>query len=353
MTDNTNTPDVTPDDNLDDFAAEFFGQNDAAPDTTKSESPPEGEDGGDDALTNGNEVEDADEDNDTLDTEDNPEEDLEEGDGEDESSEDADSDANTKAKAPKKGRFQERIDELTSARRDAERREAEALDRIRKLEEKLGQNETSKSNKTEEAVTTAVGPNPSDKDENGEDKYPLGEFDPQFIKDLVQHTLDSERSAQENMRAEQVKNQELEQARAQTQEAWEAKLEPARERYPDFQDKGQALIDSLAGIDQSYGEYLTDTIMSMDNGPDVLYYLATNPDEAHAIVNSGARAATVALGRIEAQFSSKDNQPKKAIRPSNAPTPPPTTKGSSVAKARVAPDTDDLDSFEKEFFKKK
>lgn len=348
MTDNTNTPDVTPDDNLDDFAAEFFGQNDAAPDTTKSESPPEDEDGGDDALTNGNEVEDADEDNDTLDTGDNPEEDLEEGDGEDESSEDADSDANTKAKAPKKGRFQERIDELTSARRDAERREAEALDRIRKLEEKLGQNETSK-----EQEDTKVGPQATDKNEDGTDKYPLGEFDPNYVQDLVKYTLEAERKAAEIDRTKQELNQEHEAVRAALQDNWEAKLEPARERYPDFQEKGQELFESLSGIDEAYGEYLSGTLMSLDHGPDVLYHLATNPEEARQIINSGARSATIALGKLEAKFAAGETQPTKAVRTSKAPTPPPTNKGSSAAKGRVAPDTDDLDSFEKEFFKKK
>ena len=95
----------------------------------------------------------------------------------------------------------------------------------------------------------------------------------------------------------------------------------------------------------------------MDKGPDVLYYLASNPEEARQIVNSGAQKATLALGRIEAKFLEVESK-KSSAKPkvSKAPTPPPPNaraRGANGAFISVQPDTDDLDAFEAAFFDKK
>ena len=152
---------------------------------------------------------------------------------------------------------------------------------------------------------------------------------------------------------EEADRQEQEDQRAQLQAEWNDKLVPARERYPDFQEKGQNLVSAFEGIDPNYGEYLTTTLMNMEFGPDVLYYLANNMDEAHKIVQSGVAKATVALGRLEAKFAFANEEKQKA-RPkvSQAPTPPPANRGSAVAKPSIEADTDNLDDFEREFFKK-
>ena len=89
--------------------------------------------------------------------------------------------------------------------------------------------------------------------------------------------------------------------------------------------------------------------MSMDHGPDVLYYLAENVDEAKEIFESGPQKATIALGRIESRYIQSEST--KRPRVSKAPSPPPTNKGSAGGSKTVRPDTDDLDSFEKTFFK--
>jgi len=91
----------------------------------------------------------------------------------------------------------------------------------------------------------------------------------------------------------------------------------------------------------------------MDKGPDVLYYLSNHPEEANSIVNSGAQKATLALGRIESRFlKSEQDAPKPKL--TKAPAPPPRgaqARGTNGAYIAVAPDTDDLDAFEQEFFK--
>src|SRR3546814_4068418 len=72
---------------------------------------------------------------------------------------------------------------------------------------------------------------------------------------------------------------------------------------------------SFAGIPQEYGEYLTATIMSLDNGPDVLYYLSENIAEAKRIVNLDGTKAAIALGRIDAKFEA-DVEENPVPRPS-------------------------------------
>lgn len=250
----------------------------------------------------------------------------------------------------KKSRFQERIDQL-SERARIERERADALEtRLRALEETKNK---APEPKVEPEDRT---PSPDDLNEDGTDKYPLGEFDPEYSRDLIKHTLKQEREAYRK-ELEQERRQE-EQAKAQQalEQEWAEKLAPAQERYPDFQERGQDLVEALEGMDEAYGEYLTTTIQQMDHGPDVLYYLASNVEEAKRISNLGPRGATLALGRIEAQFANLEKQvnetPKVKPKVSSAPPPPPRNRGSDVGRPDIPGDTDDLDAFEAEFFKK-
>lgn len=337
MSTNEETPAVTDTDDLDAFSADFFGQTSAVPEPASSEKDETLEVPTDDAP-----VEDTHLGEDDTPANDEPEDDLEdEEDGEDETPPEP---------VKKKSRAQERIEELNAKYRE-EQRQRELLEaRLAKLEQK----ETPPEPKPQVAVVDN-GPQPEDLNEDGTEKYPLGEFDPTYIRDLTRHTLQSEREALKAQEQADATQQVIEDQKIALQSQWQEKLGPAQERYPDFQEKGQELISSFDGIDQTYGEYLTATIMSLDYGTDVLYYLANNPDEAKAIVNSGATKATVALGRIEAKFADADAE-KQLARPkiSKAPTPPAhVNKGSAPAKASVSPDTDDLDAFSSEFFKKK
>lgn len=331
-----NTPVEQVDTSLDDFSAEFFGQNNAEADTAKSEQV-EAEVPESDAPT----------------IEDTHEESTEDGTSEVEDDDANDETTDTEAEKPKKSRFQERIDELTAKAREAERRAEEAFKRLEELEKSKQE-----APKNDEPTQTdkPVGPQPTDLNDDGTEKYPLGEFDPAYLRDHVDFLMDqreAERTARQAKEAEQAK---LDAEAAALKENWNSKLAPAQERYPDFLDKGQAFVDSFQDLDSGYGEYLTSALMAMDHGPDVLYYLASNPDEARAIVNSGPVKATIALGGINARFavSAEEVQDKQNSRPkvSKAPTPPSRiNKGSSAAMPEVPGDTDDLDAFERELFK--
>lgn len=312
-------------DDLDNFSATFFGQNTDTPEPASSEKE-DTEDGPDvDALEPTDTHED-----DSLEPDDEPEE---------------------EEPAPKpKSRTQERIDELTGKYRE-EQRERLALEaRLNDVLARLDQNEPQPA----PAVKTSTAPEPNDLNEDGTEKYPLGEYDAQYIKDLTRHTLKEEREAMRIQDAEEDTQRDLSNQQAALAASWTEKLGPAQERYPDFQEKGNELVSTFTGIDQAYGEYLSATLMSMEFGPDVLYHLANNLDEATKIVNMGPTNAAIALGRIESKFAIAEAE-KVVAKPrvSSAPTPPPRNKGSAAATTEIPDDTEDLDLFTAKFFKSK
>lgn len=327
-----NTDSVEPlDEDLDAFSADFFGQKKTEPEPTISEDVEDKPEEDADAPTETNEE-------DTLADEDDSD------DGEDEEEEETPPDPEPK----KKSRFQERIDELRTKQGEAERKLQAALAEI----EKLRQDAESKETPTKAEVAE---PQPADLNEDGTEKYPLGEFDPRYIRDLTKHTLDQERAVEKARADEEKAQRERQEAADALQQEWNGKLEPAKERYPDFDEKGQELLSAFEGLDPVYGDYLATTLMSLEYGPDVLYYLANNPDEASKIVKSGYQKATISLGRLEARFAVAEEE-KKPTPPkvTKAPTPPThLNKGSAIAVNEVQDDTDDLDAFSNKFFSKK
>lgn len=333
MSENTNTSVAHDTDDLDLFSSEFFGQNKGQP----VEATPEEDIDQEVDESDAQDTETHDGDND-----DTPE-------SSDSDTEEADEQADEPDPKPKKNRFQERIDELTAKAREAERERDAVLARLEKLEQK---DEPTKA--PAQVAEKSTGPSPDDLKEDGSEKYPLGEFDPGYIRDLTRFTLNEEREAIKAEEREQETLRDMEAQKQALENSWNEKLGPAQERYPDFREVGENLISTFDGIDQAYGEYLASTIMDMEFGPDVLYYLGNNIEEAERIVKSGATKATIALGRLETKFASL-NDDKEKTRPkiTSAPVPPPTNKGSAVSKVTVAPDTDDLDAFESQFFAKK
>jgi hypothetical protein len=253
--------------------------------------------------------------------------------------------------AKPKSKVQERIDELVRQREEIKRESDRQLEAMRKeFEDKLA------ALKPAEVKTpTSEEPSPDALNADGSPKYALGEFDPSYIRDLTRFTLEQERTAANARAVEERKVQEQNIRAQQLQESWTTKVESAKERYPDLVEKGQVLLNGFADLPPDYANYLATVLQSMDHGPDVLYYLSSNPSEARTIVNSGAQKATLALGRIEAKFIEAEAQ-KLVAKPKISKAPPPpsaTARGTGGAAPSVAPDTDDLEAFEREFFKSK
>jgi hypothetical protein len=340
MSDDNNSTTVDIEDNLDDFAAELFGRSKPA-----EEPSPE-------AKGQDENVEDAE-----LEPVDSPtEEDTEDSETPEEASE-ADDDAAEKPK--KKPTFQERINEITRAKKEAERRAEEAEKRNAEILARLESLEKGKEEaKPEEGAAAPANdgePDPDSRNPDGTPKYPLGEYDPKFVKDLTKYTLQREREAEAALQAER----ERQKAEIDAQEAvvteWQGKLEDAMEtKYPDMLERNLELQETFVDLDPDYGTYLANVIMSMDHGTDVLYYLGSNIEEAKAIAAMGPTKATIALGRIEARFaSSEESEPVKKVKVSKAPAPPTSLNKGGAVTMPVADDTDDLEAFERKLFSRR
>lgn len=281
-------------------------------------------------------------------------EDGTEGDPEDESPDEDDESEEEPEKPTKKvNRFQERINELTARAREAERREADTARRIAELEAKQV-NPPADTGKQPAPTVQDVGPTPDDKNDDGSDKYPLGEFDPTYIRDLTRHTIQTEQAAA-NQKAEQERTQrEAQASRDALQEQWSERATAVVEKHPDFVERTMELETTFEGLDPGYSDYLVQTIKSLDHGPEVLYHFANNLAEAQKFVKLGPLAATLALGEMNARFRAPpaEQAPKPEPKVSKAPTPPPANKGSKT-RTTVAADTDDLDAFADIFFAKR
>lgn len=248
---------------------------------------------------------------------------------------------------PKRKTVQDRIDEVVRQREELRR---ENQTEIQKLRDELEALKKGQTQKVEPEVRKE--PQPDALDANGEPIYALGEFDPQFIRDLTKFTLEEERSKAKAESEEQQRQTAIQQEQQALQTQWNEKVSEATKEYPDFVEKGQALLNNFNNLDSNYAGYLSNVLMNMEKGPDVLYYLSNHPEEANAIVNSGAQKATLALGRIESRFLQSEQEAPKP-RVTKAPVPPVArARGTNGAFISVAPDTDDLDAFTQEFFKK-
>ncbi len=344
MTDINDTPiESTPEAlTLDDsFAADFFAPKATADKAPVEEPTPEESD---------SEITSHESDTEDEADEGNPEDTPDEGD-------EADEGEPEPVKGKKKSRFQERIDDLTAKLREQERlsnlQASQLAEAIAKLETaaKPAEKPNTQNTKTEGLVE----PTADDTLEDGSPKYPLGEFDPKLLRDLTRYDRAVERAHDEQVAAERREEQKREAELNTLSENWNGKVTTAKEAYPDYVEKGQALLDSLGDVPQDYAVYLTTSLMGMDYGPDVFYYLAEHPEEARAIVNSSPDQALVRLGRIEARFeiaADEKSGKETKLRTSKAPEPAPRNKGSN-AQAPVADlATIGLDDFAKDFLRK-
>lgn len=249
---------------------------------------------------------------------------------------------------PKKKTVQDRIDEVVRQREEQKRESERQLAELRAEIQKL------KTPEAQPATQTAADePKPDAVDKDGNPVYGLGEFDPQYIRDLTRFTLQQERAKVDAEVAETQRRTAMQQEQQALTTSWNTKLTEATKEYPDLIEKGTELLQNFNNMDQNYANYLSTLLMGMEKGPDVLYYLSNHLDEAATIVNSGAQKATLALGRLEARFTKAEQEAPKP-RSSKAPTPPPRNaqaRGTNGAFIQVEPDTDDLDAFSAEFFK--
>lgn len=318
--------------NLDDFSSDFFNSN-----------PPEPEE--EQEASEGEEEEEA--------SDDVKEEEAEE---EEETTEEENLATEEEEEEKPLSRSEKRIRDLNAKYREEERLRKELEARIAELERAKSDNPKNPSPEKVTDNTDDKAPTPNDVDGEGNPKYPLGEWDPNFIADQTRYLVRKEYEAIAREQQEERARQEREQQEAALMAAWNEKLQPVQERYSDFSEVAGNLVNAFSGLDEAYGTFLTQTLMDLENGPEVMYYLGNNLEEARKIVESGPNRAARALGRLDGKFDSTENEPAPVARKKTTKAPPPPkhlNKGSAVSVPEVADDTDDLDAFANKLFNTK
>lgn len=231
-----------------------------------------------------------------------------------------------KAAAPRDTGVQKRINELTRARYDAERRAAAA-------EAKLAESSKTKPADDDSAVKT------------------LADFD--YDETAYQKHIHADVEKRASTAAEKaVEAREKTQAKAAAEKAridsWKNRTAEYAKVKVDFAEKVYSIPDA----------YLNDTVFEAltesEVGPEVAYYLAENLDEAERISNLSPAAAARAIGRLESKFEAKaeakaevaseEAKPKDEPRTTKAPAPPPKLDASNDVVKK-----DPADMSQKEF----
>lgn len=218
---------------------------------------------------------------------------------------------------------QDRIGELTRARRDAERRAERA-------ERELADARQGKQPPAEET--------PEDKEPDPAD-FKYGETDPEFIRALARYEAKASFAAEEKDRAKRA-------TIAQLESAWEDRQTAFANDNPDYFDK----IDAE---DLAVSPPMAGAIKSMEDGPAVAYHLAQNPDEARRIAALAPLAQVREIGRIQGRLEAQreaaaQNDPDTPKPVSKAPPPPNKNRGQG-GRFQVSADTDDFAAFEKAY----
>lgn len=228
---------------------------------------------------------------------------------------------------PKKNRAQERIDELTAARREAERERDLAHAEMRKA---------GLDPQNADAVTVEI---PEEPDAS---KYEFGEHDLSYIKDRAAFDAKVEIATSQTKARFKAEAANLDAKWLKTQEA-------AYEKYPDFQE---VVVDSSEGWDCP--PVVAVGIKDSDYGADIAYELAKNKTEASRIAKLSPLEQAREFGRLEERFHQKATAPKEEPKDpapaaiiSKAPIPPKRRVGGGGGKFETPGDTNDFAAFDK------
>jgi hypothetical protein len=334
---------------LDTFENEFFQRKAEEPDKAEPEKASE-------EVKTPEEVEEsAENEDDPLAAEEDKDAPAETGDEDEEEAEEPEEDPEPKPKP--KSKAQQRIEKLLERERLANERANALESRLAALEARTKEEKQDADKPALRDVLPEGAPSPDAVDKDGKPVYPLGEFDPKFVRDLSAFSARTEIEAQLKIKKEEDdrRAQEAQAAEAQRviRDNWTDKLEKFEEEVPDVRENLSGLVDTFQDINPSYGEYLASVIMQSDVGPQIMYYLSQNIGEAQKIVASGPAAATLAIGRLEAKLTPTTREEKRNTkRVSDAPKPPEARSRGSGARTVVPDDTDDLDAFERKFLQK-
>jgi hypothetical protein len=124
----------------------------------------------------------------------------------------------------------------------------------------------------------------------------------------------------EKKAAELIQKRELERQQSELLEAYHDREEEARSKYDDFE---QVAYNPALRIT----DVMAQTIQASDVGPDLAYFLGSNPKEADRIARLPPFLQAKEIGKIEAKLA--DNPPVKKTSSAPAPIAPVTARATT------------------------
>ncbi len=245
-------------------------------------------------------------------------------------------------KAKHKKTAQQRISDLTRARRTAERERDAASDRAADLERRLAKLERGELTERREAPKKDDNAAPAPED------FEYGELDTRYIRALARYEARQELAAD---RETQKTAQEREAAAQKEQKLTAAKtaLETAgTAKYDDFDE---VVVQGAEDGDWPLSTTLGELVLGSKVGHDIAYHLASNPKEARQVFGKTPLEQAAYFGRLEARFTSEQDASAKSekktevAKTTKAPPPVRSARGAG-GNQQVSPDTQDFKSFE-------
>lgn len=209
--------------------------------------------------------------------------------------------------APKpKPTAQDRIDELTRKRHEADRATIEA-NREAKYWRDVAEGRV-KANGGPAPAKEDKAPNPDD--------YDFGKSDERYIEAVIDYRV--ERGLKKGL--DEVRGGVAQDLQVQASErAWEAKQEVARSEFADYDQKViQEALSPSRPDGWPCSPDMAEAIRTSDVGGKLAYHLASHPEEARRIVGLNPYAQVREIGRIEASLESGT----PPVKTTNAPKPP-------------------------------
>jgi len=193
-----------------------------------------------------------------------------------------------------KARFSELTKQREQARADAQRER----DAREALEARLAALEQGQAPR--QALVADAKPTPDQFTDAFEYAEALAEFSAErALKERDRQDL--ERKAQEQQ--------------AKVVQTWTKRLEAAKAEIDDFDEM-------VASSDVVVPNHIRDAILESDVGPQILYHLASNQDQARTFNDLTPAQALRAIGKLEAKFEkSETSKPERSVVKSKAPAP--------------------------------
>jgi len=247
-----------------------------------------------------------------------------------------------KKRTPKADPVQQRIDELTYHRREAERRESAAVAEAKGLRERLAalekpKGESPAAGKAEGQTTTEEPPKPEDFQDM--DDYLVAKATYAAKKELRQELAEKEaeqaRKAQESEDARR-KEETVKQDQDRNAKYWE-RLNTDKTKYSDFDEVVFGPDSPFNGPDVN--KNLVDAIIDSEVPADLAYHFNSNPEEVARLSSLNPVQLGREIALIEARFikpagSTQEKQAAAPKRQSSAPEPLNPVKPSGGVKKR-------------------